>query len=546
MKFRFDRESRTNALLAIATGALLGLAYPPVPTGITAFAAFIPFLFLMERMKSAAQTFRFSYLAFLVLNFVTVYWISGWTGDDPWLKAAGVATNMVHPFLFTLPSLFYYYVRKHAPPHYAAFFFPFIWVSYEWLAHLPELSFPWLILANTQTYDIQKIQFITITGSFGISFWITSINALIFYGLRQSFQGTWTLKSFRLHALIGCVVLLLIVPELYSRIVMSNRPVDDVIRVGVTQPDIDPYDKWGEGETPQMKIDGHIRLYDSLVNGEHPELILMPETAIPFRILTPSYEIEWLNLRRHIDTTGTPLLTGFPHMIWYEEGQAPPSAKTVPDAGYRYDDFNSGLLILPSSDRLQIYKKTKLTPMSERIPYLNDLPFLADALTWGVGISNWGIGNDTTVFSMQRKNGETVRFWSMICYETLYPDFVAGFVRRGSNFLCVITNDGWFGPTSGPYQLKQYAVLRAIENRRGIARSANNGVSCFISPYGEVSQETALYTRTVAAGNVAVRSDLTFYTMHGDWLPKLCLAVAGMMFAFVLVQTITKRKRQLS
>jgi apolipoprotein N-acyltransferase len=151
-----------------------------------------------------------------------------------------------------------------------------------------------------------------------------------------------------------------------------------------------------------------------------------------------------------------------------------------------------------------------------------------------VGISNWGQGNDTTVFTLDAPEAP-VGIWAMICYETLYPSFVAGFAGRGAQMFGVITNDGWFGNSSGPYQLMRYTVLRAIENRRAVARCANNGISCFIDPYGRVTDETGLYTRTGIVKDIPLRGDLTFYTRHGDWLPFGLTVMMAFFFLFTLV-----------
>jgi apolipoprotein N-acyltransferase len=226
-----------------------------------------------------------------------------------------------------------------------------------------------------------------------------------------------------------------------------------------------------------------------------------------------------------VDAAGVPLLTGFADLRWYDDSAAPPSARSVPGSTIRYDTYNSTLLLAPGSREEQVYHKSRLTPLSERIPYLDLLPFLQDALRWGVGISSWGLGNDTTVFTLPAR-ARSARIWTMICYETLYPSFVAGFVGRGANALAVVTNDGWFGNSSGPYQLEQYAALRAIETRRAIARCANNGISCFIDPYGRISSETAFGTRTVIRGRLPLRTDRTLYVRWGDWFAKGCVIAA--------------------
>ncbi len=512
--------------LALLSGILLGASFPPVGTGVTAFVAFIPLLFLFDELKRAGSVFRYSYLAFLVFNIATIWWVGGWWGDDPWLKAAGIAVNLVHPLWFSLPALAYHLLRRRLGRRAALWMLPFVWTAYEYLAHLPELSFPWLLLGNSQTHEIWKIQFIRYTGVFGISFWIVAVNAALFVLARRLIFG----KTRRLMAApLAAAIVLLVIPEVDGRLELNAPDSGEKLRIGIAQPNMDPYEKWGAGESPMSKLANLASLYDSLAMEKPPALVLWPETAVPFYLLQPSHSGEWQWLRRKIDSVGIPLITGFPDLKWYENS-APVSARKLPDEDVWYQSFNSAMLRRPGGDP-QIYHKSRLTPMSERIPYLDALPFLQDALTWGVGISNWGLGRDTTVFRLV--DHPRIDTWAMICYETLYPSFVAGFARRGADFFCVITNDGWFGNSSGPYQLKQYAVLRAIENRRAVARCANNGVSCFIDPYGRVSEETVFETRTAIAADVTLRRDQTFYTRHGDVFALACslAAVAILVYA---------------
>ncbi len=527
-----DRQAvpprKQSVLLAIVSGVLLAAAFPPIPFGLTALVALVPFLFVIEGRQSLAGAFRYSWLAFLVANLGTIYWISGWWGDDIWLQLAGVVVNFVHPLFFTFPGMLLYVIRRRLGPLAMAAAFPFLWTGWEWLTHIPELSFPWMLLANTQTYDYSGIQYITYTGTFGITFWVATINALLYVVVRQIRLGYWKPVSRHTGVVLASIVLLIALPKIHGAIVLNDQaPAKRTALVGIIQPDVDPYDKWGSGETPMMKLNNLLTLYDSLAAFK-PELILLPETAIPFRILQETYREEWLHLQRRIDSAGVPLLAGFPHTVFYDDPEtAPSSARRIPDTDIRYHDFNSAILIEPGEGVPQIYHKSRLTPLSERIPYLDALPFMQDALTWGVGISNWGLGNDTTVFTLHE--GGARKVWAMICYETLYPSFVSGFASRGADFFAVITNDGWFGPSSGPYQLMRYTVLRAIENRRDVARCANNGVSCFISRYGQVRQETQLYTRTAIVGRVVCSEEQTFYMRFGDWLPIGATVVTGLL-----------------
>lgn len=536
-----DSGRRGRLALAVGSGLLLALAFPPIPTGISAFAALLPLLFLIERLPDWRAVFRWSYLTFFVANVGTIWWVSGWWGEDPWLKAAGVAVNFIHPLLFTLPALTYAFVRRRMGPTFSIVAFPVIWTAWEWVMHLPELSFPWMLLANTQTYNIESIQFITVTGTFGITLWVAGINAIGFHTLRRWLDGDWRPSSPRFLAAIGSLLILIVLPRIGGALMMDDGTGGtDTIRVAVIQPDIDPYDKWGVGETPMGKLRQLLSVYDSLAAHE-PDVAFLPETAIPFLLLQPSSFEEYSWLRRHIDSVGVPLLSGFPHTVFYDDAEsAPGGVRTVPDTDILYLNFNAAILLQPGDSKPQIYHKSRLTPLSERIPYLDALPFLQDALTWGVGISNWGLVEDSTVFSLATRTG-TRRMWAMICYETLYPSFVSGFADRGAEFFGVITNDGWFGRSSGPYQLMRYTVLRAIENRRAVARCANNGVSCFIDPYGRVREETELYTRTGIVGDLPLRRDRTFYTRHGDWLPLGLTVVLGFLLLFTV---ISKRHRK--
>ena len=170
----------------------------------------------------------------------------------------------------------------------------------------------------------------------------------------------------------------------------------------------------------------------------------------------------------------------------------------------------------------------RLVPFAERIPYAESIPFLIEPLRWGVGISNWGIGKDSTVFE---DTNHHAKFLAMVCYESIFPEFVSSFVKRGAEFLVFITNDSWWGNTSGARQHCQYAVLRAVENRRWVVRCANGGISCFIDPLGKMYDKTQMYTEASIIRSIEPRTEQTFYTKHGDWLPRIAGMISGLFIA---------------
>ncbi|NOY07081.1 MAG: apolipoprotein N-acyltransferase, partial [Chlorobi bacterium] len=393
--------------LAVMSGLLLAASFPPVPTGITAFLGLVPFLFLVENMRSTWQAFRYSYLTFLVFNIFTIYWVTGYDmGRDPWLFAAGVAVILVHPLLFTIPGVLYYRVFRHLGQVVALATFPFIWTAYEWLAQLPSLSFPWLVLANSQTYDIDRIQFIQYTGAFGASFWIVGVNILVYVLIIKMGLKHWDFRNPKFYMVAAALVLSVLLPALHGRYVLNQKSYHATVNVGIIQPNIDPYEKWSSEPGARMKLlRTLLNAYESLGKRKDLDLVLLPETAIPFYILEQAYLPQKQLLQETVNRVGVPLLTGFPDIQYFTEDEAPPGARKLPgDSGLRYESYNSSMLVLPFSPQVQVYHKMKLTPMSERVPFIEIFPFLADALSWGVGISNWGVGKDTTVFTLPGKD----------------------------------------------------------------------------------------------------------------------------------------------
>jgi apolipoprotein N-acyltransferase len=132
----------------------------------------------------------------------------------------------------------------------------------------------------------------------------------------------------------------------------------------------------------------------------------------------------------------------------------------------------------------------------------------------------------------------------MICYESTYPDFVASFVRKGAEFIAIITIDSWWDKMSGAYQHQQFAVFRAVENRRWVARCAVGGISCYIDPYGRVFDQTELFTRATLVRTIDRDNELSFYTAHGDWLAEGSLFLAGMFVAASFGQKFRLQQRR--
>ncbi len=542
-----ELRPRIRLLLAASTGVFLGLSYPPVPAGALAFIAFLPFFVLFEQIDSAWRGFRYGYAAFFVLNVLTLYWAGGFThGRDIYLMIAGVLLLLAHPLFFCIPVIAFVWVRRAFGYRAALAAFPFLWVGFEYLHASTELSFPWLTLANTQTYDRYAIQFISFTGSYGLTFWIVVINVLLYFALASLRSNGW--KSRHTILPVGAAVLLYLIPELYGLVagaggINEREPGEgSQFRVGIIQPNIDPFEKWTDSPARSLQ------LLDEMTREEartRPDLILWPETAIPYYLSTTPPDVSPLipSLRAFVDSIDTPILTGAPEMKYFQAGEYVPKTSKKDAQGNSYDTYNGSLLISPQEEEIQHYEKIRLVPFAERVPFSEELSFL-NAMRWNFGLGGWGIGRDTTIFTVRGRSLQRYSFANLICYESMYPGFVAGFVRKGAQFLTVITNDSWWGNTSGTYQHKQAAVLRAVENRRWIVQCANGGLSFTVDPYGRFGRSTVMYLKETLDTAIDPGSELTWYTEHGDWFAGGCTAVAATLLLGACVLNVRSHYRR--
>lgn len=546
------------SLLALS-GIMLGVSYPPFPTGVFAAFAFIPLFIVFEEIDTAGKAFRTSYVAFFVVNVLTLWWVGGFThARDAYMMAAGLALIFAHPMFMTVPMVAMTFVRKYTNYNIATLVFPFLWVTFEYLHSITQIAFPWLLLGNTQTYDVPAIQFASFTGVYGISFWLLWMNVSGFYLYKKLSTQAW--KTFSWQSIIAAfgIVILYMTPRIYGNSILneitsfpapagndsvtvfdttgSDTGIPLSVRVGVVQPNIDPFEKWQTHAEKQLAVlEQMTREFpwgkQSLPWRSEVDLVIWPETALPFFLFAPQNYHVFERVRALVDSLDVGLLTGIPDFIYYTDPTAAPrSSRVVKETGQRYDYFNSSMLLQPDVAEIQKYAKMILVPFSERVPYAEVFTFLR-VLEWDFGLGGWQIGSDTTVFLLRLKSGGKVRFSNLICYESIYPGFVAEFVRRGAQFLTIITNDSWWGNTFGPYQHQQFAVLRAVENRRAIARCANGGISCFIDPYGRVELSAGMYRKTNLIGEILSSSELTFYSKHGDIFSQCCLLITGFFIA---------------
>jgi apolipoprotein N-acyltransferase len=436
--------------------------------------------------------------------------------------------------------VFYFFIKRHIGNKTALFAFPFLYNSLEYLRSVDETAFPWLTLGNTQSYYLPIVQITSVIGVYGLSFIIVVFNVLIYTAYKN-----FRYESFRFTLnKLSIIVIILVSLFIYGKVILNDAIYDGKkITVGIVQPNFDPWEKWGADELDEQ-LDIYLQLSDSAAkNGA--ELIVWPESALPVYLLNERYENYVLRIKDFCRENRVAILTGLPLIHFYSsKEEAKEHSKKLQNSDYYYDTYNGVVLFQPDLDSIQEYGKMNLVPFAERAPYLDYLPFLGDLIKWGVGISNWSVWDKQTIFNYKTRDGDSAKFSAAVCYESVFPSFNSEFVKNGAQFIVVVTNDSWYGKLSGPYQHKQYAVFRAVENRRWIVRSANGGISCIIDPFGRTIYETKLFERTFFVGDIYLNNEITYYVQYRDLISYFSVIFSGLIISISFIKKFGVKRNE--
>lgn len=542
-------KRKKERLLLILSGVLLGISFPPFPFPFTLliFFALIPYFYVIEKRQTLAEINRATYLAFLVFNLITIYWVGSWQkAADPFLMIAGGVLVFFNPILFLIPSTLYYLAKKIFPSRQVIFLLPFFWAAYEYLYMLTELSFPWLTLGNGLAKFTAFIQIVDIIGAVGLSIIIIFINIFLY---RAFLFFKESKRKFVINVSATAIIFVIILS--YGWYKLSSFQINNkTLKVGLIQPNLDPWDKWAGGN-----IDELTNLYLGLsqqVVSKGAKLIVWPETALPVFLMDGSHNNTVSSIYNFLKTNDVYLLTGMPDVKYYFRGEKIPSDAIQSKQGnFYYTMYNGILLLSPDSWLIQRYGKMKLVPFGERVPFVDKFPFLGDWIKWGVGISGWNVGKDTTNFGISLSTinktsnavlkDDSVHIDGLVCYESVFPYLVCNFVQRGAEIIAVVTNDSWYGRSSGPYQHEDISILRAVENRRSVIRAANGGISCIIDPLGRIKIQSSLFTKTFLVGDVPIETGETFFTKYPFIVPTISSVISLWIFGFFILKKIKEK-----
>lgn len=522
-------------LLPLFSGLLLGISFPTWPSlhlEPLAWVALVPLLLSVEYEERFGPFFRKVWSAMMLFCLISLWWVSLAT------FAGGVLTIFVQSLFSTVPLVLFYHLKRRAGYRWALLALPFFWTGWEWAYMQQDLSFGWLTLGNSQANLLWMVQYADLFGVWGISLWVLVFNVSVVL----LFRGRASLPV-RL-GIAATLIAMITAPLLYARQVFARAaPTASTVRVAMVQPDIDPHEKWSGLSAEQTLLRLGSLTGQAMADARRPELVIWPETAIPFYIRDPENKPYMDSVRHLVTRWNAPLLTGFPDS---EPVPAKPSGGAVAGTGadgfteQAYAAYNASMLLLPGQETgEQIYRKMRLVPFGERVPYTEYFSWL-ERLSFSMsGIRSWEKGKQASILSFMKTDGASVRMANIICYESIFPGLVTRFVRSGAQFLTLVTNDGWYGTSYGPWQHVAIGRLRCIENRRAMARCANTGVTLFYDSFGRSYASIPWWEQDVLAADVPLEHGLTFFTRHPDLVPHASLTIAGLLAVAGMVR---KRK----
>ncbi len=522
----------------LLSAVLLDLPFPlagPLPPwrAVFAFFALVPLLYALLRPAAVAQPHYLwrsalcGYACGAPWYLLNCYWIYATMhvyGALPPVVSAGILVlyALILGLYFALFALLVAVVRRAgARPMPALLAAPVLWVAVEYLAaHLTNV--PWDQLGYAEVDNLVLTRLAPITGVYGISFLLVAVNA--------GFLGVCFAPSKRRQMRFAAGALALTCAlQLGSYVPMARSPVE--AKAVLVQPDLKVgkgYNNEWVGADWQAHTAAYLRLSEltctpyllgmpetstqrvqRICPGAQPQaaLVAWPESPAPFHEEEPRTAALLAELVR---ATGATAVVG--------------NAAVTPSGEY----FNAGTVVSPGGARLGRYDKIHLVPFGEYVPYAGLLSF-AGHLTQNVGA--FSRGTTRSVFPLASPTGgPTHRFSVFICYEAVFASEIRLFAKNGAEVFVNISDDGWYGDTSAPWQHLNMARMRAIENRRWIVRDTNSGVTATIDPLGRVVESIPRHELNALTGDYGYRSEMTFYTRYGDAFAWLCsLAACGII-----------------
>ena len=539
-----------NIFLAAISALLFSVSWPTYGVPFFIFFAFVPLLLMEQEISKFSKikrkgwaVFGLSYFTFFIWNLVTTGWLYYAKNPDGSNSLLAVAIPLfANSLLMSSTFQLYYWYKKVRGTYFGLVFFVAIWLSFERFHLSWEFTWPWLNLGNVFSEYPKVIQWYDTIGATGGSFWILLINVFTFYTIRIWEAGRIRKDLIKNVAIIFAIIFIPIFISIYKYNSYQEKPVGNV-NVVLLQPELDPYNEKYSKDSLQI-LDELLTLAEQNSKGK-VDFFIAPETAFPGRgslsekgfNKSISINIAKEFLTKHPQSI---LLTGAStHKFLFNESETENYSVKIQE-GLWVNSYNSALQIIPNQN-VEVYHKGKLVPGVEIFPYIRFLkPFLGDAmLDFGGATSSLGIDKERKVFVNQFNKAKVA---PIICYESIYGEFVTDYVKNGANLLAIMTNDSWWDNSEGHKQLLSYARLRAIETRREIVRAANSGISAHINAKGDIVEDTFYGDQTALAVTANLLEEKSIYTKTGDLISRIAIFVLGFLLIYHFGEKIASKK----
>jgi len=483
-----------------------------------------------ERRHPLRRAFFVSYLCGVLWYVGNCYWIRDTMmhyGDMPPLapELLTLGFSLVLGLYFGLFGLGVVLIqRATGSTRIALAFAPFLWTGLD-LAAARITSVPWDQLGYSQIDNALVNQLAPFTGVYGITFILVAVNALLAGGLLVGRSSKSRLAT--RWAWVSCGAVLFI--SGFAGVFVPPPNTEPTATAVLIQPNLDVgnANNWRGAEW-----DRHIAEFTRLAGEEcktyiagipqtgapegeiicppyptHPDLVVWPESPAPFMEEDASFQQA---MRSVASATQAALVVGGIGTDFSREENA-------------WNEYNSAFIVDATGRLIGRYDKIHLVPFGEYIPLQNMLTF-AHKLTGRV--SSFSRGSAHRVFLLDTQSGGGHRYGVFICYEAVFADEVRQLARNGAEVLVNISDDGWYGDTSAPWQHLNMARMRAVENRRWLLRDTNTGVTAAIDPYGRVRESIPRHQVDALPAEFGFRDGITFYTAHGDVFAWLCAIIS--------------------
>jgi apolipoprotein N-acyltransferase len=495
--------------LLLAGAVLTVLAYPPFHLLVPSFVCVVPAVWLLAAADRDARPVRRRVVQGFWYGLLTqgalLYWmvIALWHFTP--LSGLGYAATIL--ILATYSAVLFgatgEVVRRTGLP--VAVVFPVFWVALEWwVGHQGDVAFPWLGLGTSLTGYPTLVQIAEVIGARGVTFLLVVANVLL---ATAWLERAHPRASWRLGA-VAMSVLAALAYGTWRERTIAVRPVGTIALI---QPNVGFDEKW-QADRARAIFDDLLVLSREAIEAGRPDMVIWPEAAVPRYFPYRPWEAAIGALARD---HRVPVLVGGLDSNVFGPGEGD------------YENWNAAFVFdtTGSRDPYPAYHKRYLVPITERVPFVN--PDWFD-LRWFGGFERGGPGSVYDV--------GPGRFGVIICYESAFENLSREYRAQGADYIANITNDAWFGETSAPRQHLAHLVMRAIENRVGVARAANTGITGFVDPLGRITDRTRLGERTYVVGTVWTTDVRTLYTRLGDWVGLLCLVGTGTLLVAAFVR----------